>query len=121
LVVLCVAHGLPGVVPSAAEHFLIVPLSNVAGAIPITPNGLGTFELAMDSLYVFLGGDRGVVQGTGTIVALGYRFTNIAVAAGAAVYYVSASGGLAGLRVAKATGATQSQAALDGSGGASCK
>lgn len=122
MVVLCVARGLPGAVPGVVDHFILVPLANVAGSIPITPSGLGTFELAMDTLYRLLGADRGVVQGTGTIVAFGYRLTTIAVAAAAAVYYVVASGGFSGLRVARASVAAASNtAALDRSGGASCK
>jgi uncharacterized membrane protein YbhN (UPF0104 family) len=68
----------------------------VAGSIPITPNGLGTLELAMDTLYQVLGKSQGVEEGTGTIVALGYRLVNIVVACGAAAYYVVVSGRLPG-------------------------
>jgi uncharacterized protein (TIRG00374 family) len=93
-VVLAIAHGLPGDVPSWSDHFVLVPLSMVAGSIPITPNGLGTLELAMDTLYLVLGRAQGVVQGTGTIVAFGYRLANIVVACGAAIYYVVVSGRL---------------------------
>lgn len=93
-VVLCIANGLPGAVPSWSDHFVLVPLSMVAGSIPITPNGLGTLELAMDMLYQVLGKSQGVVEGTGTIVAFGYRLVNIVVACGAAVYYIGVSGRL---------------------------
>jgi uncharacterized membrane protein YbhN (UPF0104 family) len=93
-VVLSIAHGLPGAVPAWSDHFVLVPLSMVAGSIPITPNGLGTLELAMDTLYLVLGRAQGVVPGTGTIVAFGYRLANIVVACAAAVYYVVVSGRL---------------------------
>ena len=40
----CVAQGLPVQSPTLAEHFVIVPAANMAGAIPATPSGLGTME-----------------------------------------------------------------------------
>lgn len=122
LVVLCIAHGLPGAVPGLVDHFVLMPLSMVASAIPITPNGLGTFELAMDTLYQLLGKSENVVQGTGTIVAFGYRLVNVAVAGVAAAYYVAASGGLGAIRGARLPDPPPAEAAvLDRSGGASCK
>jgi uncharacterized membrane protein YbhN (UPF0104 family) len=72
--------------PSSAAHFLIVPVSSIAGALPLTPNGLGTTEAAMEALY------RGVassVQGDGTIVALGHRVAMMLVGALALVYYLT--------------------------------
>ena len=69
--------------PSLAEHFVIVPLSLSAGAIP-TPGGLGTFELAMDQLYKLLASDT---DAEGTVVALAYRLITILVAAIGVVYY----------------------------------
>jgi uncharacterized protein (TIRG00374 family) len=92
--VVCIANGLPGAVPSWSDHFVLVPLSMVAGSIPITPSGLGTLELAMDTLYVVMGREQGVVQGTGTIVAFGYRVATMAVACVAALYYAGVSGRL---------------------------
>lgn len=73
--------------PTLREHFVIVPLSLLAGAMPFTPAGLGTFEVAMERLYAL------IPAGTtcdGIIVALGYRILTIAVAAiGAVVYWTS--------------------------------
>ena len=65
--------------PSVADHYLIVPISNVVGALPITPAGLGTFEFAMEELYemVPVEGPGDVV---GVLVALTYRLLTIAVA-----------------------------------------
>ena len=72
--------------PSLAEHFIIVPLSLVAGALPLTPGGLGEFEVAMDVLYNLVpveGKDYGI------IVALAYRLATILIAAMGVVYYWS--------------------------------
>jgi uncharacterized protein (TIRG00374 family) len=38
-------------VPSLAEHFVIVPLAMVAGALPLPMMGLGAVEAVMDVLY----------------------------------------------------------------------
>jgi uncharacterized membrane protein YbhN (UPF0104 family) len=70
--------------PTLAEHFIIVPLANVAGALPIAPAGLGTFELAMERLYVLVPAET---DGDGVIVALCYRMITILVAAIGIVYY----------------------------------
>jgi len=72
--------------PTLSEHFLIVPLSNVAGSLPFTPAGLGSFEFAMDQLYVHIpvGGPGDVV---GVLVALVYRLITIAITAVGVVYY----------------------------------
>lgn len=86
----CIAVGLPGVVPTLGEHFFIVPLSMVAGAIPITPNGLGTMEGALEILYQIVPMSDAIQRGTGTVVAIGYRLTTLCVAAVGAVYYLAA-------------------------------
>jgi uncharacterized membrane protein YbhN (UPF0104 family) len=70
--------------PTLAEHFIIVPLSCVAGALPLTPAGLGTFEAAMSELYRLLPAESGA---DGFIVALGYRLITIVIAAIGIVYY----------------------------------
>jgi uncharacterized protein (TIRG00374 family) len=70
--------------PTLAEHFIIVPLSLVAGALPFTPAGLGTFELGMQELYRLLPAEEG---GDGIIVALAYRLITIVIAAIGVVYY----------------------------------
>jgi uncharacterized protein (TIRG00374 family) len=89
LSVYAIARGLPVSAPSAAAHFLIVPLSSIAGALPLTPNGLGTTEAAMDALYYGLGKAGGTVLGDGTIVALAHRLAMMAVGAIALVYYLT--------------------------------
>ena len=70
--------------PTLAEHFIIVPLACVAGALPLTPAGLGTFEAAMSELYRLLPAESG---GDGFIVALGYRLITIVIAVIGVVYY----------------------------------
>lgn len=72
--------------PTLGEHFIIVPLANVAGALPFTPAGLGTFELAMERLYVLVPAHT---DGDGVIVALCYRLITIIVAAIGMVYYLT--------------------------------
>jgi glycosyltransferase 2 family protein len=70
--------GIPG--PPWSEHVVIVPMAGVAGAVPLTPSGLGTMEFAVEELYRAMPGGEHVVQGDGTLVALGRRVTDIAVA-----------------------------------------
>jgi hypothetical protein len=79
-----VAKGLPVVAPNFIEHLVIVPVASLAGAIPITPAGLGTLELATDQMY---GAMPGVENGIGTIVTLAHRLTMVAVAVMGVIYY----------------------------------
>jgi hypothetical protein len=81
-----IATALFPVTPTLAEHLVIVPLSGVAGGLPFTPAGLGSFEFAMDKLYQYVpaAGPTGVA---GVLVALTYRLTTIAIAAVGVVYY----------------------------------
>ncbi len=74
--------------PGMSEHFVIVPLANVVGALPFTPAGLGSFEFAMEKLYELVpkGGPGDVV---GVLVALTYRLLTIVVAAVGALCFWS--------------------------------
>lgn len=83
-----VAQGLPVRAPSLAEHFVIVPTANLAGAIPATPSGLGTMELAVDRLYQAVPIAERIPAGDGTLVALGQRATMILFAAACLAFYV---------------------------------
>lgn len=89
-----VARGLPVHAASLAEHFVIVPVANLAGAIPATPSGLGTMELAVEKLYLAVSHDGARHAGDGTLVALGQRATMIAVAAVCLAYYLAQRGDL---------------------------
>jgi uncharacterized membrane protein YbhN (UPF0104 family) len=72
------ARGIYTQTPPMAEHFVISPLSSVAGALPITPGGLGSFELALSYLYdLFSPADA---QGRGIVIALLVRVAIILVA-----------------------------------------
>jgi uncharacterized protein (TIRG00374 family) len=71
--------------PTLAEHCVIVPLSMAAGALPLTPAGLGTFEVAMRTLYEMVPLEK---NSDGVIVALVYRTVTIVIAAiGIIVYW----------------------------------
>jgi glycosyltransferase 2 family protein len=80
------AHSTLDYVPSLGSHFIIVPLSMVAGALPFTPAGLGTFELAMDQLYLLLPDPP---RSDGILVALAYRLITIVIAMIGVGYYWS--------------------------------
>ena len=81
-----IGRGLPLVAPSLAATFLVGPLSLCAGAIPLTPAGLGTFEAAMNQLYQAVGSRAG----DGLLVAICYRAMTYVVAGIGATYYATA-------------------------------
>ena len=81
-----VARGLPMASPGMVPHFFIVPLGLIAGAVPISPNGLGTVEATVEMLYRSFG--SGVHPGDGALVAFGHRLVMLMAGATAVVYYV---------------------------------
>jgi uncharacterized membrane protein YbhN (UPF0104 family) len=83
-----VGRGLPGDMPSLGRHFLIVPLSMVAGALPLPFAGLGAFEGALDFLYRYAAGAATVKAGRGLIVALCFRVITVLIALVGVVYYL---------------------------------
>jgi uncharacterized membrane protein YbhN (UPF0104 family) len=72
-----VARGLPVHAPTYVQHFVIIPVANLVGAIPATPSGLGTLEAAVDALYQTVPGQTTIPPGDGTLVALAQRMTMI--------------------------------------------
>jgi hypothetical protein len=82
-----VARGLPIKAPSWSEHLVIVPVAGLVGAVPLTPNGLGTTELAIKELYKRMP-DVEVSPGAGTLVGIGRRMTDIAVALIGLTFYL---------------------------------
>ncbi|MCI0334896.1 MAG: flippase-like domain-containing protein [Planctomycetes bacterium] len=84
-----VARGLPVNEPTWAEHLVIAPTAGLVGAIPITPSGLGTTELAVEELYETMPGGAGSRKGDGTMVALARRATEVAVALIGLVFYLT--------------------------------
>lgn len=89
-----IAQGLPVRAPSLAQHFMSIPVANLAGAIPATPSGLGTMELAVDKLYRIAPEPTPIPAGEGTLVALGQRAAMVFVAALCLGYYVLERGDL---------------------------
>ncbi len=81
-----IAKGLPLETPGFISNLFIAPLSNIAGALPISPNGLGTLEAAFDYLYQIALATK-EVQGNGTLVALAHRVTMILVA-GLGIFFI---------------------------------
>ena len=75
-----IARGLPGNSPNLADHFIIVPLSMVAGALPLPLNGLGAFEGVVDFFYRSVPQGIVVLKGQGLIVSIGYRAITILIA-----------------------------------------
>jgi uncharacterized protein (TIRG00374 family) len=84
--------GLPVTAPDLGTTFLVGPLSLCAGAVPLTPSGLGTFEAAMEELYRVVGCGAGVGAG----VAITYRAMTYVMAGIGAVYYLNARKAVAG-------------------------
>jgi uncharacterized protein (TIRG00374 family) len=82
------SQGLPVYAPSLSQMMLVGPMSLVAGAIPVTPAGLGTLEAAMDSLFTTVG----AAPGDGFLVALAYRVGTYVVASLGGIYYFTARG-----------------------------
>lgn len=80
-----VAAGLPLEHPPLADHFCIVPLAETAGAIPLTPGGLGTTEAALSFLYAAVGSD----PNSGLIVALGQRIVMLSIGVVAIGYFLT--------------------------------
>ncbi len=81
-----IGQGLPVAAPSLGATVVVGPMSLAAGAIPLTPSGLGTFEGAMEGLYRAVGAP----EGDGLLVAIAFRVMTYVMAAIGAVYYISA-------------------------------
>jgi len=72
-----------------AQHFFVVPIAIVAGAMPFTPAGLGVMEYMLDFLYAHFPGST-AVAGQGLVVALAYRVITIVIALAGVVFYWTA-------------------------------
>ena len=82
-----IAHGLSSEanLPSFLSHFVIVPMTNVANAIPL-PAGLGASEAMIDYLYVAYG-NREIGAGFGLVVQLCARVMQMLIASLGVVFY----------------------------------
>lgn len=79
-------------IPTLIDHLLIVPLAMISGALPISPNGLGTIEATTEFLYQTL--DATTPEGAGVLAALSHRLAMIAAGVTCAAYYYATSGRL---------------------------
>lgn len=81
-----IATGLTLPSPSVQQHFLVVPLTLLANAVPLPMGGLGAGEFAMDALYHSV---AAVPKGPGLITSLGYRVVTIVIAGLGMAYYLA--------------------------------
>ncbi len=84
------ARGMFASAPTLREHLILVPLSMLAGALPIAPAGFGAFEWVLDQLYRIV--PAGTHYVSGVLVALAYRLMTILVAAIGVVFYWTGRG-----------------------------
>jgi uncharacterized membrane protein YbhN (UPF0104 family) len=84
-----VAVALPIHEPPWSQHMVMVPTAALVGALPLTPSGVGTTELALEELYKAMPSGNQVVAGDGTLVGIGRRATEIAVALVGLVFYLT--------------------------------
>ena len=61
------AQGLPGSAPSLGTHFVVVPLANLTGLLPLPMSGIGAREAAIDYLYLQLSAVGTVRAGKGFV------------------------------------------------------
>lgn len=83
-----IARGLYDSPPTLSDHFVIVPLANVAAALPVAPAGLGVTEVAMKWLYNVVPSTPTLASGV--LVALVYEFVKVIVAVLGMVFYWTA-------------------------------
>ncbi|WP_158261317.1 MULTISPECIES: lysylphosphatidylglycerol synthase transmembrane domain-containing protein [Pirellulaceae] len=72
--------------PSLLEMMVITPLAMVFAAIPLSPGGMGTLELAVTELYVTVPAEE-FSKANGITVALGFRAMTIGLAFIGAIFY----------------------------------
>jgi glycosyltransferase 2 family protein len=85
-----IARGLLSHPPSLPDHFVIVPMGMATGALPLAPNGLGTFELLVNFLYQHMPDAAMNDRSAGLLVSLAYRVITVLIAmVGVGIYWVS--------------------------------
>lgn len=72
--------------PSLLEMMVITPLAMVFAAIPLSPGGMGTLELAITELYVTVPAQE-LIKANGITVALAFRAMTIGLAFIGAIFY----------------------------------
>ena len=73
-------------VPTFAENVVIVPLSMLTAAVPISPGGLGTLEIAFDQLSIWIPAETPPV-GQAKIIALVFRVMTLMMAGIGVIFY----------------------------------
>ena len=81
------ASGIYSVTPTLAQHFVISPLANVVGALPIAPSGMGTFEVAMRYLYDQVPAGK-TNQDMGLVVGIVFRAITVVTAVIGLMFYL---------------------------------
>lgn len=89
LAVYFIAIGLYPSCPSLVEHAVIVPVGMLASALPLTPAGIGVFEVAIESLYRLVPATP--TAASGTLVALVYEMVKLVMAVLATLFYWTAN------------------------------
>ena len=84
-----IASGLYDSPPTLLEHIVIVPIGMLASALPITPAGIGVFEVAIESLYRVV--PRIETDASGTLVALAFEIVKVVMAVIGMVFYWTAN------------------------------
>lgn len=75
--------------PTLLEMMVITPLAMVFAAIPLSPGGMGTLELAFTELYISVPGNE-MSKASAITVALGFRALTIGLAfIGAIIYWIN--------------------------------
>jgi uncharacterized membrane protein YbhN (UPF0104 family) len=82
----CITRGLPLAKPSLPEMFVITPMSQAVGAIPLTPSGLGLTEGAAGKLFE----SAGYPEGDGFLVGITFRVMTYVMAGLGGIYYARA-------------------------------
>lgn len=85
-----IARGLLSQSPTLSEHFVIVPMGMATGALPLAPNGIGTFELLVNFLYQHMPDAATNDPSAGLLVSLGYRVVTVLIAMiGVVIYWMN--------------------------------
>ena len=82
------AYGLVEAYPGFADHFVLVPISLVANAVPL-PGGLGGMEAALTFLYRIFTDPAVGIEPQGFVVALGFRISILFVTVLGCLFWVA--------------------------------
>ncbi|TWU40841.1 lysylphosphatidylglycerol synthase transmembrane domain-containing protein [Novipirellula artificiosorum] len=75
--------------PTLLEHFVIVPIGMLAAAVPITPAGLGVYEVVIEWLYRTIPATK--TAASGSLIALIFEIVKVTMAIVGTVFYWTAN------------------------------